>query len=90
MALVGLDSPDLDVRTTQCERPFGCSRNWGARPELGRSHVAHARVFAARGERDRAKDPPASAIAIFRALGMTWDLQRAELDLQRLCERPGR
>jgi hypothetical protein len=44
----------------------------GARPELARSYVSHARLLAATGEIEQAKARLTQAIDMFRQMGMAW------------------
>jgi class 3 adenylate cyclase/tetratricopeptide (TPR) repeat protein len=54
----------------------------GARPELARSYVSYARLFKASGETEQARTQLTRAIDMFRHMGMTWDLDRAERALR--------
>ena len=50
----------------------------GAKPELSRSYVSYARMLQAQGEGEKARTYLSQAIDMFRQMGMTWDLVRAE------------
>ena len=56
----------------------------GAKPELARSYVSYARLLNAKGETAKAKGHLATAIGMFREMGMAWDLERAEQTLREL------
>ncbi len=55
----------------------------GAQPELARSYVSHARLLGAKGERDQVWDTLTRATAMFRQMGMAWDLECAQEVLER-------
>jgi class 3 adenylate cyclase/tetratricopeptide (TPR) repeat protein len=56
-----------------------------ARPELARSHLSYARLLKASAQPQQARAHLAQAIDMFRRMGMTWDLGRAEQMLQELA-----
>lgn len=56
-----------------------------ARPELARSHLSHARLLKAAAQPQQAGAHLAQAIDMFRRMGMTWDLGRAEQMLRELA-----
>jgi hypothetical protein len=53
-------------------------RENGEKPELARSHVVWADLLATQGDRDTARQVLSDAIEMFRAMGMAWDLERAQ------------
>ena len=53
-----------------------------ARPELARSYGSYARLLEVEGKRERAQEYSVRAIEMFREMGMTWDLTRAEQALR--------
>jgi class 3 adenylate cyclase/tetratricopeptide (TPR) repeat protein len=57
----------------------------GAQPELARSYASYARLLAAAGETERARAQLTRAVDMFRRMGMTWDLERAEQALRELA-----
>jgi transcriptional regulator with AAA-type ATPase domain/tetratricopeptide (TPR) repeat protein len=60
----------------------------GARPELARSLLSHARLLEAGGDAARAAGLRARATAMFRSMRMTWDLARAQADQSTAAEAP--
>lgn len=50
----------------------------GEKPELARSRVAYASLLTAKDEPDKAREVLSEAVAMFRDMGMAWDLDRAE------------
>ena len=54
----------------------------GAKPELARSYMSYARLLKAWGKSEPAKEHLSQAIGMFRAMGMAWDLERAEQALR--------
>jgi predicted ATPase len=54
----------------------------GARPELARSYVSHAKLLKTKGESERSKEYLTHAIDMFQQMGNTWDLSQAEQALQ--------
>jgi len=65
----------------------GALQEIGARPELARSLLTHARVLSARGDEGRATSRFAEALDMFQEMGMTWDIERAQR-LQPVSEPP--
>ena len=53
-------------------------RESGEEPELARSYVVWANVLTTQGEREKAQRALSEAITMFRAMGMAWDLERAQ------------
>jgi class 3 adenylate cyclase/tetratricopeptide (TPR) repeat protein len=53
-------------------------RENGEQPELARSHVVWADVLATQGDYDGARQVLSNAIDMFRAMGMAWDVERAQ------------
>jgi class 3 adenylate cyclase/tetratricopeptide (TPR) repeat protein len=54
-------------------------------PELARSHLSFAHLLTGAGETQQAKAHLAQATDMFRRMGMTWDLDRAEQMLRELA-----
>ena len=50
----------------------------GAKPELSRSYVSYVRMLQSQGEGEKVRAYLIQAIDMFRQMGMTWDLVRAE------------
>ena len=76
-----LDRPHIEGSIQEAIRLHG---DVGAQPELARTYVSYARLLDAWGETTRAQQHLQRAIAIFRQLGMAWDLTRAERALTAL------
>ena len=53
-------------------------RENGEKPELARSYVVWANLLTTQGEREKAERALSEAITMFRAMGMAWDLERAQ------------
>jgi class 3 adenylate cyclase/tetratricopeptide (TPR) repeat protein len=76
-----LDRPHIEGSIQEAIRLHG---DVGAQPELARTYVSYAKLLDAWGETARAQQHLQRAIAIFRQLGMAWDLTRAERALTAL------
>jgi class 3 adenylate cyclase/tetratricopeptide (TPR) repeat protein len=81
-ALLCLEPVDLEKAESAILEAIRIQKEIGARPELARSYVSHAKLLKAKGECERAKEYLAKAIDMFQQMGMTWDLAQAEQALQ--------
>ncbi len=77
-ALSHLNPPDRPGAERAMLEAIRIQEEIGAKPELGRSHVGYARLLKAWGKGDLARQHLSQAVAMFRAMGMAWDLERAE------------
>lgn len=59
------------------EEAMRIHREIGARPELARTYVTHARLLAATGRQGQARARLAEARTMFEAMRMMWDLEQA-------------
>jgi class 3 adenylate cyclase/tetratricopeptide (TPR) repeat protein len=57
----------------------------GERPELARTYARYAAMLRERDELARAAELLDEAVTMFREMGMTWDLERAERELGRFA-----
>jgi len=72
------DPPDMAQAEATLLQAIGIQEENGEKPELARSLVVYARLLMARGEVARAHETQASAVVMFRDMGMVWDRVRAE------------
>lgn len=72
------DSPDLAQAEETLLTAIGIQEENNEKPELARSLVVYVRLLMARGKAGRAHEMLASAVAMFRDMGMVWDRERAE------------
>jgi tetratricopeptide (TPR) repeat protein len=75
------DRPHIEGAIQEAMRIHG---DVGAQPELARTYVSYAKLLDAWGETTRAQQHLRRAIAMFRQLGMAWELTRAERALTAL------
>ena len=81
-ACAGGPRPDTRTAEAHIREAIRIYGEIGTRPELARTYVSYARLLQAGGEPDRARDALAQAIGMFRAMGMSRDLERATGALQ--------
>jgi class 3 adenylate cyclase/tetratricopeptide (TPR) repeat protein len=86
-ALLEHDRPDVPRAERAVVDAIRAQQEIGARPELARSLLTHARVLSARGDEGRATSRFAEALDMFQEMGMTWDIERAQR-LQPVSEPP--
>ncbi len=77
-ALCQGDTPDLSVAEREILEATRIQQELGTLPDLARSLLVHGRLLCLRGEPGRGQDSIARAVSMFREMGMTWDLARAE------------
>ncbi|MGH7331223.1 MAG: ATP-binding protein [Candidatus Rokuibacteriota bacterium] len=77
-ALRRQDPPDWVQAEDTLRKAIEIQEENGEKPELARSLVVYARLLLARGAAGRAAEMQASAVAMFRDMGMVWDRERAE------------
>ena len=69
---------ELEAVPPLCYEAIRLQQAIGAKPELSRSYVSYTRMLQAQGEGEKARTYLSQAIDMFRQMGMTWDLVRAE------------
>jgi len=77
-ALSRLDAPDPEKAEDAIAEAIRILEEIGARPELARTYASHARLLQTRGASELAQERLTHAVSMFRAMGMAWDLERAE------------
>ena len=70
--------PNLDGAEHEILEATRIQREIGALPDLARSLLTYGWILEVRGEGERAREAIANATGMFREMGMTWDLTRAE------------
>lgn len=70
--------PDLQRAHEMIRAAIEIQRENGEQPELARSYIVWADVLATQGDRDNARQVLSDAIDMFRAMGMAWDVERAQ------------
>ncbi len=81
-ALFCLDPADPQKSERAIVESIRIHQEIGARSELARTYVSYARLLKAKGEMEKAREHLATAIGMFKEMGMAWDLARAEQALQ--------
>ncbi|MEK7363133.1 MAG: hypothetical protein AAB016_04085, partial [candidate division NC10 bacterium] len=79
-----LDPSDAQKAETAILQAIRLLEETGAKPDLARSYVSYARLLKVKGEMKKANQHLATAIGMFREMGMAWDLERAEQVLRDL------
>jgi tetratricopeptide (TPR) repeat protein len=70
--------PDLDGAEHEILEAMRIQREIGALPDLARSLLTYGRILEVRGKQEQVREAVAGATQMFREMGMTWDLARAE------------
>jgi tetratricopeptide (TPR) repeat protein len=73
------DPPDPTGVDDSMQAAIRIQEEIGERSELARSYASYAALLRARGDHARAGELLEKATTMFREMGMTWDLERAEL-----------
>ena len=76
-ALCAQAAPDLPGAERAIETAIRLQEEIGARPELARTYLSHARLLERLGRAEAAAERRRQAVALFAELGMAWDLARA-------------
>jgi tetratricopeptide (TPR) repeat protein len=82
------DPPDPTEVDDSMQAAIWIQEDIGERSELARTYASYAAVLRARGDRVRAGEFLEKATTLFREMGMTWDLERAERESGALPARP--
>jgi class 3 adenylate cyclase/tetratricopeptide (TPR) repeat protein len=77
-ALCKGEPPNLAEAEREILEATRIQRQLGTLPDLARSLLAHGRLLRLRGEHGRGQELIAGAVSMFREMGMSWDLARAE------------
>jgi tetratricopeptide (TPR) repeat protein len=77
-SLVGLHGVTEPAAEQALQEAMRVLREIGAEPALARCYASYARLLVLKGESEKARDHFARAASMFRAMGMTRDLARAE------------
>jgi class 3 adenylate cyclase/tetratricopeptide (TPR) repeat protein len=70
--------PNLDAAEHEILEAIRVQREVGALPDLARSVLTYGRILKVRGQGEQAREAVTDAMRMFKEMGMTWDLARAE------------
>jgi tetratricopeptide (TPR) repeat protein len=75
------DPPDVAPADTHYQQALALAEELGMRPQQAHCHLSLGTLYATTGQREQARAALAAAIALYRAMGMTFWLPQAEAAL---------
>jgi tetratricopeptide (TPR) repeat protein len=77
------DPPDADAAKTHLEQALTLATELGMRPLVAHCHLGLARLYRRTGKREQAQEHLTAATTMYREMGMTYWLEKAEAELVR-------
>jgi hypothetical protein len=75
------EPPEVEIAETYYRQAIALAEELGLRPLLGRSHLGLGTLYRRTGKRQQAQQHLITATAMFRDMGMTYWLEKAEAEV---------
>src|SRR5262249_36591582 len=77
--------PELELAGTHYRQALACSEELGMRPLIAHCHLGLGKLYRRTGKREQALEHIATATAMYREMGMTYWLEKAEAEMKKIA-----